>query len=77
MPIAPNQLETILKTSFPDAEIEINDLVGEQNHYQIIIEAKQFAGLNKVAQHRLVMQALKASFASDLHAASIITKVKA
>jgi BolA protein len=44
---------------------------GGQTHYSIRIRAKKFAGLSRVAKHRLINDALAAEFASGLHALSI------
>lgn len=44
---------------------------GGQTHYSICIRAEKFAGLSRVAKHRLVNEALAREFASGLHALSI------
>lgn len=45
MPIAQTQLETILREGFPDAEIEVQDLAGDGDHYKARIVSTAFAGL--------------------------------
>jgi len=44
---------------------------GGETHYSVRIRAKAFAGLSRVARHRLVNEALKAEFDTGLHALSI------
>lgn len=44
------------------------------SHLRLEIVAKQFEGLNRVARHRLVYQALGNAFNEGLHALQIITK---
>lgn len=74
MPLQVQDLEQVLKHSFENSEIIIKDLVGDQNHYQVTITSEKFNGLNKLAQHRLVMSALKEKLKEELHAVQIITK---
>lgn len=74
MPISQNELTETLKTKFQEDEIEIKDLVGDQNHYQITITSDEFVNLTKLKQHRLVMAVLKEKLKEELHAVQIITK---
>ena len=56
MPIAKDKLQEILTNSFPQAKIEIIDLVGDNNHYRVTIIDKIFAGKNRIElNHLLVM----------------------
>lgn len=74
MPISQEQLLQNLKKSFPQAEIEITDLVGDNNHYKVIIKDKSFIGKNRVMQHRMVNNALKDDLLSEtLHAMQLQT----
>lgn len=74
MPIVQSDLEDTLTRAFAGDNIEVKDLVGDQNHYQITITSEKFSNLNKLKQHRLVMSALKEELKADLHAVQIITK---
>ncbi len=42
-----------------------------ETHYSVRIRSGAFAGLNRVDRHRLINEALKAEFASGLHALAI------
>jgi stress-induced morphogen len=53
MPIAQPDLEAILREGFPDAEIRIEDLAGDGDHYKARIVSKAFTGLPRVRQHQL------------------------
>jgi len=44
---------------------------GGETHYSIRIRAKSFAGLSRLAKHRLINAALAAEFDAGLHALSI------
>jgi stress-induced morphogen len=73
MPIAQADLEAILKDGFPDAEIAIEDLAGDGDHYKARIVSTAFAGLPRVRQHQLVYAALKGRMGGELHALALET----
>ncbi|THD57377.1 BolA family transcriptional regulator [Phenylobacterium sp.] len=77
MPIAQAQLETILREGFPDAEIEVQDLAGDGDHYKARIVSTAFAGLPRVRQHQLVYAALKGRMGGELHALALETSAPA
>ena len=77
MPIAQTQLEAILREGFPDAEIVIEDLAGDGDHYKARIVSAAFAGLPRVRQHQLVYAALKGRMGGELHALALETSAPA
>lgn len=74
MPISKEKLTKIIKVAFPDSEINISDMHGTGDHYEIEIKDQIFKDKNKVEQHRLVNKALKDALQNDLHAIVIKTK---
>ena len=74
MTIEQVKLENLLKEKFPDANILVKDLAGDNNHYSVIIESKVFNDLNRVQQHQLVYQSLDGLMDSELHAMQLQTK---
>ena len=77
MPIAQSQLEAILREGFPDAQIVIEDLAGDGDHYKARIVSIAFAGLPRVRQHQLVYAALKGKMGGELHALALETSAPA
>lgn len=75
MPIA--ELERSLREAFPDAQIQVDDLAGDGDHYKAKIVSKAFAGLNRVKQHQLVYGALKGRVGGELHALALETSAPA
>jgi stress-induced morphogen len=73
MPIAVTELESDLREAFPDAEIRIEDLAGDGDHYRARIVSAAFAGLSRVRQHQLVYAALKGKMGGALHALALET----
>ena len=75
MPIA--DLEVNLREAFPDAQIGIDDLAGDGDHYRARIVSTAFSGLSRVKQHQLVYAALKGKVGGELHALALETSVPA
>ena len=75
MPLPLNEIETMLRQSFPDAEISIQDLAGDNDHYQATILSTQFVGKTRVQQHQMVYQALQGKMGSELHALALKTGI--
>ncbi len=67
-------LEGFLKEAFPDAEITLTDLAGDNDHWQAEIVSAQFAGKPRVAQHQMVYAALKGRMGGELHALALKTR---
>lgn len=76
MPLPANQLENMIKEAFPDADIEIIDLAGDGDHYKAVIASAAFAGKTRVAQHKMVFDALGGIVGTTLHALALVTKAK-
>jgi stress-induced morphogen len=76
MPVKADEILSKIYQAFPDATVELKDTVGDMNHYAMELESKLFAGVGKVQQHKMVMNALGSMVGTTLHAISIKTKVK-
>ncbi len=73
MPMAIDDLRAHLSQAFPDAEIVIQDLAGDGDHYRARIVSSAFAGVSRVRQHQLVYAALKGKMGGELHALALET----
>lgn len=71
--MSPSELEGELRRTFPDAEIEIKDLTGTQDHYQARIVSSAFVGKNRIEQHRMVYAALGSAMSGPVHALALAT----
>ena len=76
MPLPVEEIKKLIKETIPDAIIEIEDLMGDNNHYSAIIKSSKFNNLNKLEQHKLVYKSLKGKMGNELHALSLITESK-
>ena len=77
MPMPVEALRGHLAEAFPDAEIVIDDLAGDGDHYRARVVSTAFAGLPRVRQHQLVYAALKGKMGGELHALALETSAPA
>ncbi len=68
-------IERLIKQGIPDAEVQIEDLAGDGDHYAARVVSKAFEGLSRVKQHQLVYQALQGRMGNELHALALTTNV--
>jgi stress-induced morphogen len=76
MAISREELFRLLKSGFPDGEIKIDDLAGDNNHYAANIKSSKFKGKTKVQQHQMVYASLKGKMGNELHALALTTEEK-
>ena len=67
------EIKSLIKEAIPDAQINIQDLAGDENHYSATIKSKVFSGKSKIEQHKLVYKALKGKMGNELHALALNT----
>ena len=67
------EIKSLIKKAIPDAEITIQDLAGDENHYSATIKSKMFTGKSKIEQHKLVYKALGSKMGGELHALALNT----
>lgn len=73
MAVEAHVIEEKIKAHLPDAEIRIDDLRGDGDHYAAHVTSSQFEGKSRVMRERMVQQAVKDILTTDLHALSIHT----
>jgi stress-induced morphogen len=69
-------IEAMIREAFPDAEIEMKDLAGDDNHWAATVKSAAFKGKSRVAQHQMVYAALKGNMGGVLHALQLTTAPK-
>lgn len=74
MAIAQSELQARLEAAFPGADIRIDDLAGDGDHYKAYIVAEAFRDLPRVRQHQLVNKALADLLSGPLHALALETR---
>ena len=73
MPMTVEQIEQFIKEAIPDANVEIEDLKGDGDHYSATVKSKSFSGKTRVEQHKMVYSAFHGKMGSELHALKLKT----
>jgi stress-induced morphogen len=76
MPMSASEIEDLIHEAFPDAEVKITDLRGDNDHYAAMVTSSAFKGKTRVQQHQMVYDALKGRMGGVLHALSLQTAAK-
>ena len=75
MPMSAAEIETMIKAALPGAKVEMTDLAGDNDHWAAQVVAPQFAGKNRVQQHKMVYEALGGRMGGVLHALQLTTAI--
>jgi stress-induced morphogen len=73
MPMAAEEITRRIKAALPDADILLEDLAGDNDHWKVTVTSAAFTGLSRVAQHRLVNAAFGTDLGTTLHALALVT----
>jgi acid stress-induced BolA-like protein IbaG/YrbA len=68
------QVEQMIQSQLPDAEVMVRDLTGGGDHLEAIVISAAFEGKTRVRQHQMVYQALQDAMATEaIHALALKT----
>lgn len=73
MAMKAGEIESLIKEALPDAQVTIEDLAGDGDHYAAHVVSSAFKGKNRVQQHQIVYQALRGRMGEELHALALQT----
>ncbi|WP_294392150.1 BolA family protein [uncultured Sphingomonas sp.] len=77
MPMAADEIQSMILAAIPGARIEITDLAGDGDHYAARVVSESFRGLPRVRQHQRVYEALGGRMGGVLHALQLTTATPA
>ena len=75
MPMAGPDIEAAILAAIPDAQVELTDLAGDDDHWAVKVTSPAFAGQTRVAQHKMVYAAIGEKMGGELHALQVSTVV--
>lgn len=75
MPMNADEIEKRIKTALPDAQVSMQDLAGDGDHWSAKVVSEAFRGLPRVRQHQLVYAAIGPDMGGALHALALQTSV--
>lgn len=67
-------LKSLICQGIPDAQVEIDDVRGDGQHYAATVTSPQFAGKTRIQQHQMVFAALQGRIGDELHALQLTTR---
>jgi stress-induced morphogen len=70
-------IEQLIREGIPDAQVSIEDLRGDGDHYAAYVVSPAFKGKSRVQQHQMVYQALRGKMGGELHALALQTAAPA
>ena len=73
MAMAASEIEALIKAALPDAEVTMQDLAGDNDHWGAKVVSSAFRGLSRVRQHQIVYAALRGRMGGELHALALQT----
>ncbi len=73
MAMEASEIERMIKEALPDAQVSIEDLRGDGDHYAANVVSEAFRGKSRVQQHQLVYAALQGRMGGELHALALQT----
>lgn len=72
--VTPEQVKEMISSEIPDAQIQVQDLTGGGDHYQITVVSSEFEGKGLVKQHQMVYKALQQAMSTEaIHALALKT----
>lgn len=73
--MTPQEVKERLEEAYPGCPVEVYDLTGTYDHYQVSVASDTFKGLSRIAQHKHVMAVFKDELKTgEVHALSIQTR---
>ncbi len=73
MAMQANEIEALIKAALPDAQVTMQDLAGDNDHWAATVISSAFKGLSRVKQHQIVYAALRGRVGGELHALALQT----
>ena len=75
MAMAASEIEALIKSALPDAQVTMQDLAGDNDHWGATVVSSAFKGLSRVKQHQIVYAALRGRMGGELHALALQTSI--
>ena len=70
---SPDEIKVRIEAALPGSSAEVEDWTGGGDHFRATVVAPQFAGLSRIAQHKLVYDVFGAEIGGPIHALSLKT----
>jgi stress-induced morphogen len=75
MPTA-DEIKQRIESAIPGAQADVEDWTGGGDHFRATVRSAEFAGKNRVQQHRMVYAVFGDEIGGPIHALSLTTKAE-
>ena len=72
--MTPDALQSRLLENFPNATVQVVDLTGSSDHFDVTIVSEAFVGKRLLQQHKMVYAVLPELESGEIHALKLTTK---
>ena len=72
--ITPQEIEKIILGAMPDAKVQVSDMTGTSDHFEIDVTSKEFHGLSLMDQHKKIFSILEKEMEERIHAVKLKTR---
>ena len=72
--VSPDEITSTLERALPGSTVQVRDLTGGGDHFQVVIVSALFEGKGLVDQHQMIYAALRDALGSErIHALALKT----
>ena len=71
--ITTDDIKNMVEISIPESSVEVRDIYGTSDHFEIVVRSGLFTGKSRIEQHKMVQAALGESLTTTIHAVEIKT----
>ena len=70
----PKDLERLVLEALPGAQVQVTDMTGTRDHYQVHVVSSAFTGKSLIERHRLLHRIFEAHLSGPIHAVKYKTQ---
>jgi stress-induced morphogen len=68
-----DKIKEMVENAFPGSSVQVRDLTGTSDHFELVVVSSQFEGKRPVERHRMVYTAIGAAVGNEIHALALKT----
>lgn len=72
--ITDDEIKRMITAGLPDAQVEVRDMTGTRDHFDIVVVSNLFRGKPLIDQHKAVLALLEEEMKDRIHAVQIKTR---
>ena len=73
--MVPLEVKQMILAGLPDAQVEVEDMRGTGDHFDILVVSEAFRGKSLIEQHKLIFSILESEMDKGIHAVQLKTRV--